>query len=90
MHQLSPDVIGSAIHRALDSYARFSAQDAPEDAKGFAAHHAACKAAVAHVDYLLRLSRWVEKDESKEDDSLSALLGAAEAEVRLYREREEA
>lgn len=90
MHQLLPDAIGSAIHRALESYARFSAQDVPDDAKGFAAHHTACKAAVAHVDYLLRLSRWTGKDESNEADNLTALLGEAEDEVRRYQEDDNA
>lgn len=26
--------------------------------KGFAAHHAACKAALAHVEYAIKLLRW--------------------------------
>lgn len=88
MHQLPPDTIGSAVDRALDSYTRFSAQPVPDDAKSFAAHHAACKAAVAHIDYLLRLNRWIEKGESNEADTLSTLLGEAEDEVRRYTEEE--
>lgn len=32
----------------------------PEDAKLYAAHHAACKAALQHADMLVRLLRWAE------------------------------
>lgn len=89
MNQLNDGTIGSAIDRALGSYARFSALDIPDDAKGFAAHHAACKAAVAHIDALLRLSRWTATDESKDDTDLAGMLSEAEDEVRRYDARDE-
>ncbi|SOD92537.1 hypothetical protein [Caenispirillum bisanense] len=43
---------------AVAAYDAFSATPAPDDAKGFAAHHAACKAALAHVEVLVKLLRW--------------------------------
>lgn len=43
---------------AVAAYDAFSASPAPDDAKGFAAHHAACKAALAHVEVLVKLLRW--------------------------------
>lgn len=84
MNQLNDGTIGSAIDRALQSYARFSACDIPDDAKGFAAHHAACKAAVAHIDALLRLTRWTGAGESNDAHDLSGMLSEAEDEVRRY------
>jgi hypothetical protein len=33
------------------------------DAKGYAAHHAACKAALQHTDMLIKLLRWAEGGE---------------------------
>lgn len=47
------------IRQALESYRTFMDQGEPdnEDAKAFAAHQSACKAAVAHVDALFRLQR---------------------------------
>lgn len=43
---------------AVADYEAFSAQPPPDDAKGFAAHHAACKAALAHVEAAVKLLRW--------------------------------
>lgn len=54
------------IRDALAGYERFAAADPPEDAKGFAAWHAAAKAALAHVDLLVKLARWAE---GKADDT---------------------
>ena len=41
---------------ALDQYRAFAETEPPEDAKGFAAHQSACKAALAHVEALLKLA----------------------------------
>lgn len=72
-----PDRIAAAV----DSYGRFAAAEAPEDAKGFAAHHAACRAALAHMDLLVKLARWAEAGQDDappaEDDSLDRLLAEA-------------
>ncbi|WP_142849968.1 hypothetical protein [Telmatospirillum sp. J64-1] len=46
------------LEQAAASYDDFAAQEAPLDAKGFAAHHAACRAALAHLDLLVKLARW--------------------------------
>lgn len=50
-----------AIGTALRSYARFAGQDAPtEEARDFTAHHNACKVAIAHIELLVKLARWVD------------------------------
>lgn len=70
------------IRLALGGYESFTADPPPADAKGFAAWHAAAKAALAHVELLVKLARWAEgRQESPEtaDTSLDALLAEARA-----------
>lgn len=45
------------IDAAVESYRRFAEAEPPGDAKSYAARQAACKAALAHLDLLLRLAR---------------------------------
>ena len=69
------------IAAVTESYAAFAQEEAPADAQGFAAHHAACKAALAHMDQLLKLARWAERDNSlgaaEEQDEIAGLLARA-------------
>lgn len=46
------------ISQVIESYDSFAEQPVPEDAKGFTAHHNACKSAVVHAETLLKLARW--------------------------------
>ncbi|MCW9034356.1 MAG: hypothetical protein OQK35_01750 [Alphaproteobacteria bacterium] len=48
------------LDETINSYSYFAKIAPPEDAKGFAAHHSACKAALAHLDQLIKLAHWVE------------------------------
>lgn len=75
LRQELPDRIASAAA----SYDGFAAETAPSDAKGFAAHHAACRAALAHMDLLVRLTRWAAGSEAADDDEPDALLAEARA-----------
>ena len=43
------------LRAALDAYDAFAARPVPEDAKEFGAWQGGCKAALAHVDLLLKL-----------------------------------
>jgi hypothetical protein len=58
-----------AMACAIASYQEFSAQTAPEDAKQYIAHHNACRAALAHVDYLSKLAKWVTTSHPHHDDA---------------------
>jgi len=73
----------SLLGKALTGYRRFAAEPPPKDAKGFATHHAACRAALAHMELLLRLARWAEangnSDESSGEDIAKLILEAREA-----------
>lgn len=75
-------VLPDRVVTALAGYERFTAEDPPGDSKGFAAWHGAAKAALAHVEALVKLVRWAEgKDEgaSGGDDGLERLLAEARA-----------
>lgn len=74
--------IDRAIERVVSAYQAFAAS-APmvTDAKEFAAHHAACKAALAHLDLLLKIARITEvpTTEGQADDERLALVAEARA-----------
>lgn len=67
------------IARAVESYDFFAEEAAPSDAKGFAAHHSACKSAMAHADMLIKIAKWTEdkKDVPEKDDEVEKLLSEA-------------
>jgi hypothetical protein len=68
------------IARAVDGYEAFAATPPPDDAKGFAAWHAAAKAALAHIDLLVKLARWAEgRAEAAETEGVDSLLAEARA-----------
>ncbi|MCP4393314.1 MAG: hypothetical protein GY804_03455 [Alphaproteobacteria bacterium] len=58
------------IAGVVSSYDAFTSETMPKDAKGFTAHHSACKAAIAHTDMLIKLAKWVE-EEAKDENSES-------------------
>lgn len=71
---------------AVAEYEAFAQQPPPDDAKGFAAHHAACKAALAHVEVLVKLLRWAAPADTatraaaeQEADDLARLIAEARA-----------
>ena len=66
------------IAAALEEYRNFVAEPPPADAKGFAAWQAAAKAALAHVEVLVKLARWAEGEDCADDgDGLDGLLAEA-------------
>lgn len=80
-----------AIVRALTSYHEFSKSNAEEDeCKRFAANHSAAKAAIAHIELLLKLARWADLPDPQAEDhnrqiALSAMLQEAKEELEGYR-----
>lgn len=65
------------IKAALDEYRCFVDTPPPDDAKGFAAWQAAAKAALAHVEGLVKLARWAEGETTADDGGLDGLLAQA-------------
>lgn len=81
-----------AIAQALTSYHRFADQNIPEDAKGFSAHHSACKVAIAHIELLIKLARWADLPDVGTGDPnsqimLAAMMQEAEDELGRYRQK---
>ncbi|CUW37700.1 conserved protein of unknown function [Magnetospirillum sp. XM-1] len=78
------------VAAALAGYEDFTATSPPTDAKGFAAWHAAAKAALAHVDLLVKLARWAEGSaEPDSDDGFERLLEGARAALDAIDEEEQ-
>lgn len=73
-----------AIEHAMDSYRQFYEGVTITSAKDFSAHHTACKAAIAHVELLLKLAQWAHLPDESADDGLAALLSDAEAELKKH------
>jgi hypothetical protein len=78
---------GAAERRVLAHYEAFiaaaPAPGDPPDAKAFAAHHVACRAALVHLEALIRLSATVGGDGRKEDlRRVAAELNRARAALR--------
>ena len=61
------ETLAKRIAQAVKSYDGFVEEVPPADVKGFAAHHAACRAALAHVEMLVKLARWAEGKETMTD-----------------------
>jgi hypothetical protein len=70
----------TAASRVIDSYRTFmDAEPDAGDARAFAAHHAACKAALAHLDLLMKVARiaGVDGDAAEGDEEQARLLAQA-------------
>lgn len=84
------------ISKVIESYEVFSDQPVPEDAKGFGAHHSACKSAVVHAETLLKLARWTDEEMNQElktendtDNNILDLINEAEQEQAKYDDEED-
>lgn len=73
----------SAILKTLNSYDDFTANKEHAKPKDFADHHSACKAALAHLELLLKLAQWAEvpDDSNQENRFLADLLKTAQERV---------
>jgi hypothetical protein len=85
-------VLPEAINKALESYHHFVATQAPyDDPKGFAAHHSAGKVAIAHIELLLKLARFVDlpteaaKAQNLQEAMMAAVLRDADTLMASYR-----
>lgn len=55
------EFLPDAIKTAFESYRAFMQQDISEaEPKAFSDHHGACKAAIAHINLLIKLAEWAE------------------------------
>jgi hypothetical protein len=74
-------ILPGRIIAAVAGYEDFTGSEPPADSKGFAGWHAAAKAALAHVEVLVKLARWAEgsPDAAESGDSVERLLSQARA-----------
>ena len=77
-----PD-LRAAMDVVAEAYFRFL-HDGPEpgtgdDTKAFAAHHAACRAALAHLEHLLKLARAMGDPDSGNEEATTILIEARQA-----------
>ncbi len=73
------------ISQALAVYRGFAGEPPATEPKVFAAQQAACRAALGHVDALLRLARWAAEDEAAAAEAENLAEMAAEARAALAR-----
>ena len=84
-------LLPQAIQKTLESYHRFTSSNIEETVKEFSAYHTACKAAIAHLDLLLKLARWAEGHENDQNSTadLENLIHSAKADLLSYESRPE-
>lgn len=92
-----------AISQTLKSYYRFAQQEAPEDktpgknpvtTREFADYHKACKVAISHIELLIKLARWADLPDAKDEDRnrqiiIAAMINEAQKELEDYNRRQE-
>ncbi|UFN47965.1 hypothetical protein LPC08_18390 [Roseomonas sp. OT10] len=82
---VSPEDLRTAIRRVLADYEAFVSrtpiEGVHEDPKAFAAHHAAAKTALAHLEHLLKLARSAAAGQAASGDCPDALLTQARAAI---------
>lgn len=67
-------VFADAVAFNLRTYQDFMAQVTADNAKDFTAHHTACKAALAHIEALLKLHQLCAPTQSKNNNDVSEKL----------------
>lgn len=83
-------VLPEKILQVMESYDEFSSNEIPDDAKGFSAHHTACKSAVIHAETLLKLAKWTEDENPENQNNFENLISEAEDEfMKEYENNEE-
>jgi acetylornithine deacetylase/succinyl-diaminopimelate desuccinylase-like protein len=75
---VAPEDLEAAIRCVVEDYGAFVARRPPpgahDDPKAFAAHHAAAKSALAHLEHLLKLTRAAGAGEEEHGVAAAALL----------------
>ncbi|MDA0998374.1 MAG: hypothetical protein O2944_09235, partial [Proteobacteria bacterium] len=84
--QALAEALPGALDRALKNYRALADAQVPDDAKAFQQHQTACKAALAHVDALIKLAAAVDdagRDRQGGAD-IGPLIERAEAAFKSY------
>jgi hypothetical protein len=79
--------VPALLSKATAEYRRFNEVSPSDDPKAFTAHQTGCRAALAHIQLLIRLADWaVSRDRTtdiqEEDNDIEDLLNEAEAALK--------
>ena len=81
----------AALQTAMAAYHGFAATGIPNDPKAFASYHAGCRAALAHMESLVKLIRWTESAGTgvagPDDESAARLIAEARAALQDLSDR---
>lgn len=83
------DFLPGALSKALSSYQGFCDREyESEKPKAFKEHHESCKAAISHVELLLKLAERFDvlRTEDNGHEVLAAMIESARSEVGKYKE----
>ena len=73
------------VDSVLEAYRAFTAEPPPDEVKEFTAHFAARKACITHLEQLIKISQWAERDEpvqlEQSEPSLASLLAEAQRDL---------
>ncbi len=86
------EFLPAAIKKATASYQEFAGRVIPKeekdksDVKNFTEHHAACKAAITHIELLLKLARsaGIGADADADGEAAAALMLAAREDLSYF------
>lgn len=62
------EFLPEALRTALNSYQNFTSAGPKEDNSDFKEHHVSCKAAIAHIELLIKLANWADIPQGKLED----------------------
>lgn len=62
------DLLCPYLQQALNQYTAFVGQECPTDAKGMSAYQNACKSALSHIAFLIKLMNGQEIEDEPEND----------------------
>lgn len=68
------EALEDAIAQLLESYTQFAADRPKSDPKAFADHHAACRAALVHLDLLIKIAKLAGADSRAADTTATRRL----------------
>lgn len=81
------DILEETIDRAVTSYYCFAKKIfKEEESKDVTEYHKSCKVALAHLDLLIKLARWADKTEAREEGDKT--LTEAQAEFMTYKQQQ--
>lgn len=87
------EFLPNAINRVIQTYNDFVIQETNLQAKEFSSHHTACKAAISHLESLLKVLKNTSLDISEIEEThqtdISLLIQKAKQDLKLYADRED-